>query len=78
MKKEIAIFFLVSSLMVFGACYREFNPENALRIEYENPLGCDEVSGTITLKALVKGDGAPVPAAMRYELRTRRMASLLL
>ena len=70
MKKEIAIFFLVSSLMVFGACYREFNPENALRIEYENPLGCDEVSGTITLKALVKGDGAPVPAAMRYELRT--------
>jgi len=70
-KKEIAIFFLVSSLMVFGACYREFDPENALRIEYENPLGCDEVSGIITLKASVKGDGAPLPAAMRYELRTR-------
>jgi len=49
-----------------------FDPQKAIRIVYETPHGCDEVSGTITLKASVQGEGAPTPAAMRYELRTSR------
>ena len=47
-----------------------FDPAKAIRIEYESPRGCAEVSGTITIKATVQGDGAPVPASMKYELRT--------
>jgi len=47
-----------------------FDPQKAIRIVYETPHGCDEISGTITLKASVQGEGAPTPAAMRYELRT--------
>ena len=47
-----------------------FNPAKAIRIEYENPRGCDEVSGAIQIKATVQGDGAPTPALMKYELRT--------
>jgi hypothetical protein len=47
-----------------------FNPAEAIRIEYEKPRGCDEVSGTIEIKAAVLGTGAPVPASMKYELRT--------
>jgi hypothetical protein len=47
-----------------------FDPAKAIRIEYESPRGCDEVSGTITIKATVQGSGAPAPASMKYELRT--------
>lgn len=57
-------------IFVYGACSQGFNPETAIRIAYESPMGCDEISGTVTLKAAVKGDGAPAAAAMRYELRT--------
>jgi hypothetical protein len=49
-----------------------FDPEQSLRIVYETPKGCDEVSGTTTLKASVQGPGAPTPVAMRYELRTEK------
>jgi hypothetical protein len=46
-----------------------FVPADAIRIEYESPRGCDEVSGTIQIKATVQGTGAPIPASMQYELR---------
>ncbi len=46
-----------------------FNPSQAIRIEYEKPRGCDEISGTIQIKATVQGTGAPIPASMKYELR---------
>jgi hypothetical protein len=46
-----------------------FIPADAIRIEYENPRGCDEVSGTIQIKATVQGVAAPVAARMKYELR---------
>ena len=41
-----------------------FNPSQAIRIEYEKPRGCDEISGTIQIKATVQGTGAPIPASM--------------
>ncbi len=47
-----------------------FDPAKAIRIEYESPRGCDEVSGTIKIRASLQGVGAPTPAAMKYELRT--------
>ena len=46
-----------------------FVPADAIRIEYEKPRGCDEVSGAIQIKATVQGTGAPIPASMKYELR---------
>ncbi|MCX8045153.1 MAG: hypothetical protein N3B18_13625 [Desulfobacterota bacterium] len=55
--------------VICGGCTQSFDPETAIRIAYESPMGCDEISGTVILKASVKGDGAPVAAAMRYELR---------
>jgi len=61
---------LAALVLLVCSCASEFDPDKAIRIVYENPQGCDEIAGTITLKASVQGEGAPVPAAMRYELRT--------
>ncbi len=46
-----------------------FDPDKEIRIFYEYPMGCDEVSGVITLKASVTGENAPVPAQIQYEIR---------
>ncbi len=70
MKKNIAISLIACILSVISACSGDYDPEKEVRIEYEVPLGCNEVSGIITFKASIKGDGAPVAAAVRYELRT--------
>lgn len=67
-KTFAGIFFVI--VIACGACSKEFDPATAIHIAYESPMGCDEISGTVTLKASVRGDGAPVPAAMRYEMRT--------
>jgi hypothetical protein len=82
MRKTNAIVFIITFLLsaahvsCLGAQVpligEAFDPEKAIRIVYEHPHGCDEVSGTINLKASVQGLGAPVPASMRYELRTSR------
>jgi hypothetical protein len=53
------------------SCFRPVEPDTGeIRIYYENPMGCDEVSGVIQLKASVRGDGAPVPDAMQYRIWT--------
>lgn len=40
-------------------------------------MGCDEVSGVMQLKASVRGDGAPVPAAMQYRIWTDNESAAL-
>lgn len=62
--------FLLHFPSLLSNCFAE-----AVRLVYENPKGCDEVSGIITLKASVQGDLAPVPETMTYELRTERDGS---
>jgi len=74
MKKGSILLVAIIFVLSLSACIKEYDPDTAIRIEYETPRGCDEVSGIITLKASLKGDGAPVPAAVRYELRTAEEA----
>ena len=67
-RRTAAAFFLLSIFCFICAC--KPSGTTAIRIVYESPMGCDEVSGTVFLKATIKGDGAPSPAAMRYRLWT--------
>ncbi len=68
---RITACFFVLFCFSFISCSRPVDPDKgAIRIYYENPMGCDEVSGVIQLKASVRGDDAPVPAAMQYRIWT--------
>ncbi|MEI6126207.1 MAG: hypothetical protein WCQ99_06590 [Pseudomonadota bacterium] len=69
--------FLPCSLFILS-CTSPFDPEKEIRIYYESPRGCDEVSGLIQLKASVRGDGAPVPAAMKYSIWTSEASDALI
>jgi len=68
-KHFLSTFFLFCCVCIIS-CSGTFDPEKEIRIFYENPKGCDEVSGTVLLKASVTGEGAPVPAAMEYTIWT--------
>ncbi|MEI6125763.1 MAG: hypothetical protein WCQ99_04330 [Pseudomonadota bacterium] len=63
--------FLYNGLCLMNPCFA-FDPLTAKRLVYENPKGCDEVSGTVTFRASVKGTGAPIPETMKYEIRTEK------
>lgn len=67
---RFAVYVFVPCSFFIFSCSASFDPEKEIRIYYESPMGCDEVSGVIKLKASVRGDGAPVPAAMQYRIWT--------
>lgn len=76
MKKILRVVFAATFLYSIGLvsnCYAE----TPIHLVYENPKGCDEVSGIVTFSASVQGDGAPVPLTMTYQLRTERKGTVI-